>query len=68
MGPLIAAALVRAGHSLVGITAPSQSDTDRVEAILPGVVYADPLEIIERSELHQPLQFHLLFLSNRLYL
>ena len=51
VGPLIAAALVRAGHSLVVITAPSQSDTDRVEAILPGVVYADPLEIIERSEL-----------------
>ena len=51
VGPLIAAALVRAGHSLVGITTPSQSDTDRVEAILPGVVYADPLEIIERSEL-----------------
>lgn len=51
VGPLIAAALLRAGHSLVGITTPSEGDTDRVEAILPGVVYADPLEILERSEL-----------------
>ena len=51
VGPLIAAALSRAGHSLVGITPPSESGQERVEAILPGVVYADPLQIIERSEL-----------------
>ena len=51
VGPLIAAALARAGHSLVGITAPSEGGKDRVEAILPGIVYADPLEIVERSEL-----------------
>lgn len=51
VGPLIAAALSRAGHALVGITSPSESERERIEAILPGVVYADPLQIIERSEL-----------------
>lgn len=51
VGPLLAAALSRAGHALVGITPPSGDDTERIEAILPGVVYADPLEIVERSEL-----------------
>ena len=51
VGPLIAAALSRAGHSLVAITPPSEEDTERVDAIVPGVTYADPLEIVERSEL-----------------
>lgn len=51
VGPLLAAALSRAGHAVVGITAPSDDSRDRVEAILPGVVFADPLDIIERSEL-----------------
>jgi len=51
VGPLFAAALTRAGHGLVGITPPSAASKERVDAVLGGVVYADPLEIIERSEL-----------------
>ena len=51
VGPIMAAALARAGHSVVGITAPSEEGKERVEAILDRVVYGDPLDIIERSEL-----------------
>jgi predicted short-subunit dehydrogenase-like oxidoreductase (DUF2520 family) len=43
--------LARAGHQIVGITKPSGTQKERVEAILPGVVYATAPEVIERSEL-----------------
>ena len=51
VGPVLGSALARAGHSIVGITRPSEDNTERVEAILPGAVSSDPLEILERSEL-----------------
>ena len=37
VGPVLGAALAGAGHALTGVTA--GSDPDRVEAILPGVIY-----------------------------
>lgn len=49
VGPVMAAALAGAGHSLVGITA--GSDDERVEAILPGLPVLDAVEVARRSEL-----------------
>ncbi|MGN8553086.1 UNVERIFIED_CONTAM: DUF2520 domain-containing protein [Microbacterium sp. SLM126] len=49
VGPVLGAALGGAGHAVVGITA--GSDTERVEAILPGVPTLDPAEVLRRSEL-----------------
>lgn len=49
VGPVVAAALAGAGHALTGITA--GSDTDRVEAILPGVPTLTADEVARRSEL-----------------
>lgn len=51
VGPILAHALARAGHTLIGITPPFDDDRDRVGSILEGVTFVDPLEIIERSEL-----------------
>lgn len=50
VGPVIAAALAGAGHSLVGITPPG-TDRERVEAMLPGVPFLEPQVLCERSEL-----------------
>ena len=49
VGPVLAAALAGAGHAIVGITA--SSDTDRVNAILPGTPVLDAVEVARRSEL-----------------
>ncbi len=49
VGPIVAAALAGAGHALTGIT--SGSDTDRVDAILPGVPVLETAEVVRRSEL-----------------
>ena len=49
VGPVVGAALAGAGHALVGITA--GSDTERIEAILPGVPVLPADEIVRRSEL-----------------
>ncbi|GAA2982480.1 putative short-subunit dehydrogenase-like oxidoreductase (DUF2520 family) [Microbacterium terrae] len=49
VGPVIGAALAGAGHALVGVTA--GADSDRVEAVLPGVPVLEPAEIARRSQL-----------------
>lgn len=49
VGPVLAAALAGAGHALTGIT--TGSDSERVEAILPGLPVLDALEVANRSEL-----------------
>nr|WP_208379806.1 Rossmann-like and DUF2520 domain-containing protein [Microbacterium endophyticum] len=49
VGPVIGAALAGAGHALTGVTA--GSNTDRVEAILPGVPVLDAQEVARRSQL-----------------
>ncbi|MBT5729896.1 MAG: NAD(P)-binding domain-containing protein, partial [Microbacteriaceae bacterium] len=51
VGPVFAQALAGAGHALVGITKPSDGDTDRLHAVVPGVALKEPLEIIALSEL-----------------
>jgi predicted short-subunit dehydrogenase-like oxidoreductase (DUF2520 family) len=51
VGPVFAQALAGAGHAMVGITKPSDGDTDRLHAVVPGVALKEPLEIIALSEL-----------------
>jgi predicted short-subunit dehydrogenase-like oxidoreductase (DUF2520 family) len=51
VGPVLGAALAAAGHALVGVSASTDDERDRVESMLPGVpVLAVPL-LVERSEL-----------------
>lgn len=49
VGPVMGAALAGAGHALVGITA--GSDTDRLEAMLPGVPVLSADEVVRRGQL-----------------
>ena len=51
VGPVLAAALAGAGHALVGISATTDDERDRVESILPGVPLLEVPSIVERSEL-----------------
>jgi len=51
VGPMMAQALAGAGHSLVGISRPSDGDFDRVSSVVPGVTFLDVPELVERSEL-----------------
>ncbi len=51
VGPVIGAALAAAGHALVGISASTDDERDRVEALLPGAPMVDVPTIVERSEL-----------------
>ena len=48
---MIGAALAGAGHALVGISATTDDERDRVESMLPGVPLLDAQQIVERSEL-----------------
>lgn len=49
VGPIVAAALAGAGHTIVGVTA--SSDPDRLEALLPAVPVLDAVEVARRAEL-----------------
>lgn len=51
VGPVIGAALAAAGHALVGISAGTDDERDRVEALLPGAPVLEVATIVERSEL-----------------
>ncbi len=53
VGPVMAQALAGAGHHLVGITKPlgDDDDDDRVSGVVPGVVFLDVPDLVERSEL-----------------
>ena len=51
VGPVIGAALAGAGHALVGVSASTDDERDRVESMLPGVPVLTVQQIVERSEL-----------------
>jgi predicted short-subunit dehydrogenase-like oxidoreductase (DUF2520 family) len=51
VGPILAAALAGAGHHIVGISKPSDGDVDRVSSVVPGIVFLDVPDLVERSEL-----------------
>ncbi len=51
VGPVLGAALAGAGHALVGISASTDDERERVEIMLPGVSVLDVPQIVERSEL-----------------
>ena len=51
VGPVLGAALNRAGHAIVGISAVSAESRDRADAMLPGVPVLEIPDVIERSEL-----------------
>ncbi len=51
VGPVLGAALAAAGHALVGVSASTDDERDRVESMLPGVPVLDVPLLVERSEL-----------------
>jgi len=51
VGPVLGAALAAAGHAIVGISASTDDECDRVDGMLPGVPVLAVLQIVERSEL-----------------
>jgi predicted short-subunit dehydrogenase-like oxidoreductase (DUF2520 family) len=51
VGPVLGAALAGAGHALVGISATTDDERDRVGSMLPGVPVLEVQHIVERSEL-----------------
>lgn len=51
VGPVLGAALNKAGHAIVGISAVSEASRDRADAMLPGVPILEIPDIVERSEL-----------------
>lgn len=51
VGPILAAALAGAGHHIVGISKPSDGDVERVTSVVPGIVFLDVPDLVERSEL-----------------
>jgi predicted short-subunit dehydrogenase-like oxidoreductase (DUF2520 family) len=51
VGPVLGAALNKAGHAIVGISAVSAESRDRADAMLPGVPVLEIPDVIERSEL-----------------
>ncbi|MEF3323995.1 DUF2520 domain-containing protein [Gulosibacter sp. GYB002] len=50
-GPVLAAGLAAAGHSLIGVALTDAAAIDRVEALLPGAPQLSAEQVIERSEL-----------------
>lgn len=51
VGPVLGAALAGAGHAIVGVSAVSDEEIDRVDTLMPGAPIARVPEIVERSEL-----------------
>ena len=51
VGPVLGAALSKAGHAIVGISAVSAASLDRADAMLPDVPVLAIPDVIERSEL-----------------
>lgn len=51
VGPVLGAALAAAGHAIVGISASTDDERDRVDGMLPGVPVLAVPQVIERSEL-----------------
>lgn len=50
-GTVVAAALARAGHRVVGVSAVSEGSLRRAEQLLPGVAVLDPQSVAQRSDL-----------------
>ena len=46
VGPVLAAALAGAGHHLVGMSKPSDGDSERVTSVVPGITFLDVPDII----------------------
>lgn len=51
VGPVLAAAWKQAGHTLVGVSARSESSHERAEAMLSGVTFWDATELSRRVDL-----------------
>ncbi|HLS50346.1 MAG TPA: pantoate--beta-alanine ligase, partial [Actinomycetaceae bacterium] len=51
VGAVLAAALRRAGHDVIGATAVSQDSHDRIDALLPGVPVIDIPDVIAAADL-----------------
>lgn len=51
VGPVLGAALAAAGHAIVGVSASTDDERDRVESMLPGVPVLEVPQLVERSEL-----------------
>lgn len=51
VGPVLGAALAAAGHAIVGVSAGTDDERDRVESMLPGVPQLAVPQLVERSEL-----------------
>ncbi len=51
VGVVLAAALARAGHSVVAVSAVSAASVRRVEALLPGIPRVSPTEVVSRADL-----------------
>ncbi len=51
VGPVLGAALAAAGHAIVGVSASTDDERDRVESMLPGVPVLGVPKLVERSEL-----------------
>ena len=51
VGPVLGSALRAAGHSLVGVSASSESARERADAMLPGVPVLEVPDLVRRSEM-----------------
>jgi len=51
VGPVLAAALGGAGHSIVGMSAVTPANRERAQSMVPGVPILDIPDLVERSEL-----------------
>lgn len=51
VGPVLGAALAGAGHAIVGVSASTDDERDRLEIMLPGAPALTVEQIVERSEL-----------------
>lgn len=51
VGPILAAAFRQAGHTLVGVSARSETSRERVDAILPGVAVVPPAQLVPDCDL-----------------
>ncbi|WP_259365241.1 Rossmann-like and DUF2520 domain-containing protein [Flaviflexus equikiangi] len=51
VGAVLGAALARAGHTIVGVHAPSDESAERADVLLPGTPHRDVEDIVRTSEL-----------------
>jgi threonine dehydrogenase-like Zn-dependent dehydrogenase len=51
VGSVLGAALRRAGHAVVAVSAVSDASRERAELLLPGVPVLPPPDVVERSDL-----------------